>query len=142
MPTGLNNVFLVNLGLLIIRLVIGLLFIGHGSQKLFGWFGGGGVSGTGAWLKTLGIESGTHIWAALAGLFELIGGLLFASGVFTAVGSGLIIVVMIDAIVTVHLRNGLWISNNGFEYNLVLIAVTLAVGLIGPGQYVAMTLNL
>ena len=127
---------LVNLGLFIIRLVVGMLFIGHGSQKLFGWFGGGGITETGAWLKSLGIASGGKIWALLAGLFEFVGGILFASGVFAVVGSGLITVVMLDAILTVHRRNGLWISNNGYEYNLVLIAVVLGVALVGPGQYV------
>ncbi|MDB5083505.1 MAG: oxidoreductase [Bacilli bacterium] len=127
---------LADIGLLIIRLVVGLTFVGHGAQKLFGWFGGAGPTGTGAWLESIGIKPAGKIWAILAGLFEFVGGLLFASGVLTIVGAALIIVIMIDAIVTVHARNGYWIEKNGFEYNLVLIAAVLGVALTGPGQYV------
>lgn len=127
---------LVNIGLLIIRLVIGLTFFGHGAQKLFGWFGGPGITGMGNWLETLGLEKGAKVWATLAGLFELIGGLLFAAGFLTMIGSIMIVVVMIDAIYAVHGKNGYWITNGGFEYNLVLIAVVIGVALIGPGQYV------
>jgi putative oxidoreductase len=133
---GLNDAVLVNIGLLIIRLMIGFTFMGHGAQKLFGWFGGAGPTGTGKWLESIGIQSGGTIWAILAGLFELVGGVLFASGELTAVGAALITVVMIDAIVTVHRRNGFWISNNGFEYTLVIIVVVVGIALIGPGQYV------
>ncbi|MGE8204844.1 DoxX family protein [Heyndrickxia sp. NPDC080065] len=125
-----------NLGLLIIRLVIGLTFVGHGAQKLFGWFGGTGPSKTGEWLESIGIRPGGTIWAILAGSFEFVGGLLFSAGVFTPIGAGLITIIMIDAILSVHGRNGYWITNNGFEYNLVLIAVVIGVALIGPGEYV------
>lgn len=126
----------VNLGLLIIRLVIGLTFVGHGAQKLFGWFGGTGIEGMGKWLETIGITQGAKVWATLAGLFELIGGLLFATGILTWLGAILIVIVMIDAIFTVHGRNGYWITNGGFEYNLVLIAACIGVALIGPGDFV------
>jgi putative oxidoreductase len=125
-----------NLGLLIIRLVVGITFIGHGCQKLFGWFGGAGVSNTGEWLESIGIKPGGKIWAVLAGLFELVGGIFFAAGELTSLGAILIIIIMIDAIVTVHGRNGYWLTNNGFEYNMVLIAVTAGVALVGPGDYV------
>lgn len=127
---------MVNIGLLIIRVVIGLTFIGHGCQKLFGWFGGGGLSGTGAWLESLGIRPASKIWAVLAGLFELIGGILFGSGRLLPVGSILIVIIMIDAIVTVHAKNGFWIDKGGYEYNLVLIAVVIGIALIGPGTYI------
>ncbi|OIK13860.1 oxidoreductase [Bacillus sp. MUM 116] len=127
---------LVNTGLLIIRLVIGLTFFGHGAQKLFGWFGGPGIEGMGNWLKTLGLEQGAKVWAILAGLFELIGGLLFATGVLTWLGAIMIVIVMIDAIYAVHGKNGYWLTNGGFEYNLVLIAVCIGTALIGPGDYV------
>lgn len=125
-----------SLGLLIIRLVVGLTFVGHGAQKLFGWFGGPGVAGFGEWLGTIGIKNGGKIWAVLAGLFELVGGLLFAAGFLTWFGSILITIVMIDAIATVHGKNGYWLTSGGFEYNLVLIAVVIGVALVGPGDYV------
>ncbi|ARU59948.1 oxidoreductase [Tumebacillus avium] len=124
-----------NLGLLIIRLVIGLLFVGHGAQKLFGWFGGYGLKGTGGWLESIGIKPGV-LAALFAGLAELIGGALFAAGVFTPVGAALIVITMLVAIITVHGKNGLWSTSNGMEYNLVLIAAAVGVALIGPGAYV------
>lgn len=125
-----------DLGLLIIRLAIGLTFVGHGAQKLFGWFGGPGPVGFGEWLGTIGIKTGGKTWAILAGLFELIGGLLFSAGLLTWFGAILIIIVMIDAIFTVHGKNGFWLTEGGFEYNFILIAVVLGVALIGPGDYV------
>ncbi len=131
-----HNIAMVNIGLLIIRLVVGLTFVGHGAQKLFGWFGGTGITGTGNWLKTIGLEKGARIWAILAGSFELIGGLLFASGILTWLGAAMIAIVMIDAIFAVHGKNGYWMTEGGFEYNFVLIAVAIGVALTGPGDYV------
>jgi len=131
-----HNIAMVNIGLLIIRLVVGLTFVGHGAQKLFGWFGGTGITGTGNWLKTIGLEKGARVWATLAGLFELIGGLLFASGILTWLGAAMIAIVMIDAIFAVHGKNGYWMTEGGFEYNFVLIAVAIGVALTGPGDYV------
>ncbi|QQE74783.1 DoxX family protein [Brevibacillus composti] len=125
---------MVDAGLLIIRLVVGLLFVGHGAQKLFGWFGGYGLKGTGGWFESIGIKPGVAM-ALVAGLSELVGGLLFAVGVGTWLGALLIIVTMLVAIVKVHLANGLWVTQNGYEFNLVLIAVALGVALIGPGAY-------
>jgi len=130
-----ENILLVNIGLLIIRLVIGLTFVGHGAQKLFGWFGGYGIKGTGEWLKTIGFSQGPKIWATLAGLFEFIGGLLFAAGFLTWIGSILIVIVMIDAVYAVHLKNGFWGDRGGYEYNVVLIAVVIGIALTGPGDY-------
>ncbi|MCM3217284.1 DoxX family protein [Niallia taxi] len=127
---------MINSGLLIIRLVVGLTFVGHGAQKLFGWFGGTGIEGTGNWLKTIGLAKGAKVWAILAGLFEFIGGLLFASGVLTWLGAAMIVIVMIDAIFAVHGKNGYWMTEGGFEYNFVLIAVAIGVALTGPGDYV------
>lgn len=124
-----------NLGLLIIRLVVGLLFMGHGAQKLFGWFGGYGLKGTGGWLDSIGVKPGV-LMAFIAGLSELVGGALFAAGVFTPVGAALIVITMLVAIFTVHGKNGLWSTQNGMEYNLVLIAIAVGVALIGPGAYV------
>lgn len=125
---------MVSLGLLLIRLVVGLTFAGHGTQKLFGWFGGYGPKGTGGWMESIGIKPGVFM-AVLAGLGELVGGLLFAAGLLTPIGAALIIVTMLVAIVTVHGKNGYWVTSNGFEYNLILIAIALGIALIGAGSY-------
>jgi putative oxidoreductase len=125
---------MINIGLLMIRLVIGVLFMGHGTQKLFGWFGGYGVKGTGGWLESIGIKPGVTM-AFLAGLSELLGGLLFALGLLTPLAGVIIAGTMVIAIAKVHGPNGLWSTQNGYEYNLVLLAVTLGIALTGPGQY-------
>jgi putative oxidoreductase len=125
---------MIDLGLLIIRLVIGVLFIGHGAQKLFGWFGGYGLKGTGGWFESIGIKPGV-IMALFAGLAELLGGLLFALGLLTPLAGILIAGTMVMAIVKVHAPNGLWATSNGYEYNLTLLAVAIGIALIGPGQY-------
>lgn len=125
---------MVDVGLLIIRLVVGLTFAAHGTQKLFGWFGGHGLKGTGGWFESIGMKPGVAM-ALMAGLSELIGGLLFAAGVGTWVSAVLIIGTMLVAIVKVHGPNGYWATQNGYEYNLTLIAVALGVALIGPGAY-------
>ncbi|WNB90695.1 DoxX family protein [Bacillus sp. NEB1478] len=125
---------MLSLGLLIIRLVVGLALVGHGAQKLFGWFGGYGLKGTGGWMESIGIKPG-YTMALLAGLAEFFGGLLFASGLFTTVGAILIAATMVVAIAKVHLKNGFWVTANGYEFNLVLIAVVIGVALIGAGTY-------
>ena len=98
------------LGLLVLRAVVGGLFIGHGSQKLFGWFGGAGPDGTGAFFESLGIRPGRAM-ARAAGFAELAGGLLFAAGLVTPLAAALLIAVMTCAIATVHRPNGVWVSN-------------------------------
>jgi putative oxidoreductase len=123
-----------HLGLLLIRIIVGLTIAGHGAQKLFGWFGGYGPKGTGGYFDSIGIRPGVPM-ALLAGLGELVGGLLFGAGLFTPVGAALIVITMLVAIFTVHRKNGYWVSSNGFEYNLVLIAAAVGVALIGPGGY-------
>jgi putative oxidoreductase len=125
---------MINIGLLIIRLVVGLLFVGHGAQKLFGWFGGYGIKGTGGWFESIGIKPGVTM-ALLAGLTELIGGTLFTVGLLTPLAGIMIAGTMVMAIVKVHATNGLWATENGYEYNLILIAVTIGVALTGAGQY-------
>nr|WP_217368902.1 MULTISPECIES: DoxX family protein [unclassified Brevibacillus] len=122
-------------GLLLIRLVIGLTFAGHGAQKLFGWFGGYGLKGTGGWLESIGVKPGVAM-AFVAGFSELIGGLMFAAGVGIWASSILLAFTMLVAILKVHGQNGYWVTQNGFEYNLTLIAVVIGVALIGPGAYV------
>ncbi|PSR24527.1 MAG: oxidoreductase [Sulfobacillus thermosulfidooxidans] len=123
-----------NTALALVRIVIGLTYAGHGSQKLFGWFGGYGLTGTGQWMESLGLKPG-KLMAFLAGLAELIGGLLLAMGSLLPIAATLLIVTMLVAIITVHRKNGYWVTQNGFEYPLILIVVILAVTLIGPGSY-------
>ncbi|MMZ53268.1 putative oxidoreductase MhqP [compost metagenome] len=108
--------------------------MGHGAQKLFGWFGGHGLKGTAGWLESIGVKPGV-LMAFLAGAGELVGGLLFAAGFLTPVGALLIVVTMLVAIFTVHGKNGYWATESGFEYNAILIAVAIGVALIGPGSY-------
>ncbi len=122
------------LGLLLVRLVVGLLFIGHGAQKLFGWFGGYGPKGTGGWMESVGIKPGVAM-AVLAGLMELLGGVLFAAGLLTPLAAVLIAATMVGAIVKVHGPNGLWSTANGYEYQLVLLVVAIGVALTGAGAY-------
>lgn len=122
------------LGLLILRLVLGLSFMAHGAQKLFGWFGGYGPKGTGGWMESIGIKPGVTM-AVMAGLMEFVGGLLFASGFLTILGAALIILTMLGAIAKVHGKNGYWATANGYELNLLIIAVALAVALMGAGAY-------
>jgi putative oxidoreductase len=125
---------MINIGLLLIRLVIGVLFIGHGAQKLFGSFGGHGLKGTGGWFESIGMKPGVTM-ALFAGLAEFIGGILFALGLLTPLAGILIAGTMVMAIVKVHAPNGIWATSNGYEYNLTLLAVAIGIALIGPGQY-------
>lgn len=122
------------LGLLVVRLVVGLLFVGHGAQKLFGWFGGYGPKGTGGWLESIGVKPGVAM-AIVAGLMELVGGVLFAAGLLTPLAAALIVMTMLVAIVKVHGQNGLWATANGYEYNLVLAAIAIGIALTGAGQF-------
>ncbi len=121
-------------GVLIIRLIVGLTYAGHGTQKMFGWFGGHGLKGTGGWMESIGVKPGVPM-AFIAALAEIVGGLLFAAGLWLPVAAVLIVVTMFVAIVKVHGPNGYWITQNGFEYNLLLIVIAVGVALIGPGVY-------
>lgn len=123
-----------DLGLLIIRLVAGLAFAAHGAQKLFGWFGGYGPKGTGGWFESIGIKPGVFM-AVAVGIVEFVGGLFFAAGLLTPVVAVLLALTMVGAIVKVHAQNGFWNTSNGYEFNLILIAVFVAVALIGAGSY-------
>jgi putative oxidoreductase len=122
-----------DLGLLALRLVVGFLFAGHGAQKLFGAFGGHGLAGTAQFFESTGLRPGT-LHARAAGTAEFAGGLLLAAGLFTPFAAAAIIGVMTAAILTVHLKNGIWATAQGYEYNLVLIAAAFAVAAIGAGS--------
>jgi putative oxidoreductase len=123
-----------DLVLLVLRVVVGLLFIGHGTQKLFGWFGGHGLAGTGGFFENLGLRPG-RAHAAAGGLAEAGGGALLALGLITPVGAAAIIAVMTVAIATVHFTKGVWVTNGGYEYNLVMVAVAFALAGVGPGSW-------
>src|SRR5881628_603168 len=120
------------LGLLIMRLVVGLTMAAHGAQKLFGWFGGYGLTGTGGFLEQLGFIPGRRN-ALFAGVAEFAGGLLLALGLATPLAATLIISVMFVAVATVHVKHGYFNHNQGFEYNLTLAAVALSLAFIGAG---------
>lgn len=120
--------------LLLLRLVIGLSFAGHGAQKLFGSFGGHGIEGTAGFFDSIGIKPGKTM-AIAAGVSEVVGGLLFAAGLLTPFAAVLIIATMLVAIIKVHGANGFWSTQNGYEYNAVLIIAALAVAVIGPGAF-------
>jgi len=119
-------------GLFVGRVVLGMLMAGHGAQKLFGWFGGYGLNGTGGFLESLGFRPG-RIFAIAAALTELSGGLMTALGLFGPVGPALIVSVMIVAAVTVHWAHGLFAQNNGIELPLLYGTVAAGLALTGPG---------
>ncbi len=123
-----------DIGLLVLRLAVGLTMAVHGGQKLFGWFGGYGLAGTGGFMESLGFRPG-RVHAALAGSAETMGGLLLALGLLTPVGSALVIAVMVVAIGSVHLPKGFFVSDGGAEYNLVIMAAVAALAFTGPGAY-------
>jgi putative oxidoreductase len=121
-----------NTALLVLRLLVGLLFAGHGAQKLFGWFGGHGLRQTAGFFESIGYRPGLPL-ALLAGLAELGGGLLFAAGLFVPAAAAILCGVMASAIAGVHWPKGLWNQNGGFEFPLLLATVVFAVAAIGPG---------
>ena len=121
-----------SIGMLILRLVVGLTLAAHGAQKLFGWFGGPGLEKTGGFFELLGFVPGRR-HAFEAGLAETVGGLLLALGFFTPAAAALATAVMLVAAVSVHLKNGFFIQNNGYEHVLTLGAAALSVAFTGPG---------
>lgn len=123
---------ILNIAFLVSRLV-GLGMVAHGAQKLFGWFGGHGVAGTGAFFEKLGFRPG-WIFAFAAGAGEFVGGLLTAVGLGGPIGPALVVLVMIVAALSVHVRNGYLQGNNGFELNAMYVAHALALGYVGFGE--------
>lgn len=119
------------LGALVLRAPVGLVLAAHGSQKLFGWFGGYGLEGTGQWLASVGFEPG-FLMALLAGSAEFFGGIALIVGLLVRPAALLVAFTMLMAM-TVHIGNGLFVSNNGYEYALVLLAATLALLFQGAG---------
>ena len=121
-------------GLLLLRVVLGLVMAAHGTQKLFGWFGGYGLAGTGGFFESLGFRPG-RFFAMAAGTSELVGGALLALGLLGPLGPAMIIAIMIVAAVTVHWQHGLFSSNNGVEVPLLYAVGAAGIALIGNGAY-------
>jgi putative oxidoreductase len=125
---------LTNLGLLALRVTLGLVFLGHGAQKSVGAFGGPGFAGATGFIGNLGFRP-ARLWAGLAVGGELLAGALYLLGLFTPVAGLLVLGTMGVAIAKVHGPKGFFAQNGGYEYNLVLIIAALALTLVGPGAY-------
>ncbi|MBI4124564.1 MAG: DoxX family protein [Deltaproteobacteria bacterium] len=117
-----------------VRLALGWIFIAHGGQKLFGLWGGPGLIGFAGSLESLGLKPAIF-WALLAGCTEFFGGLMVLLGIFSRWGALFIIGVMVVAVATVHWKNGLFLSNQGYEYNVALIGLALAILYSGSGRF-------
>ena len=122
------------IGLMVARVIIGLLMAAHGAQKLFGWFGGYGLNATGEFMVKLGFNQG-RVFAALASIIEITSGLLIALGFLGPIGPALMISVMLVAAITVHWPNGLFAAKNGIEIPLLYAAAALALAMVGFGPY-------
>jgi putative oxidoreductase len=128
-----------NLALLILRIVFGLIFIGHGTQKLFGWFGGGGIQGTINAMARIDVRP-EKFWAWVVGLSETLGGLGLVLGFLTPLASAVIVGVMLKAIIKVHWQNGFWNTNRGIEFPLLNTFLAVFFGIAGPGAYAVDTI--
>ena len=115
---------------LALRLPVGIIFVAHGAQKLFGWFGGHGLTGTGQWMASIGLEPGL-LMALLAGGAEFLGGLALILGLLVRPAAAALAVTMVVAILAVHIGNGLFMSNNGYEFGLALLAASVDTRLAG-----------
>ncbi len=119
-------------GSLLLRVPVGVVLAAHGAQKLFGWLGGYGLEGTGQWMASVGFEPG-YLMALMAGSAEFFGGIALILGLLTRPAAAVAAFTMLMAI-TVHIGNGLFVSNNGYEFALTLLAATLALVLHGGGK--------
>ncbi|QIL88543.1 DoxX family membrane protein [Microbulbifer sp. SH-1] len=122
------------LGALALRVPVGIILAAHGAQKLFGWFGGYGLEGTGQWMASIGLEPG-YLMALLAGSAEFFGGLALVFGLLTRPAAAVSAFTMVVAIFSTHIDNGLFMSNNGYEFALALLAATVALAIQGGGVY-------
>lgn len=119
---------------LVLRVPVGLILAAHGAQKLFAWFGGYGLEGTGQWMASIGLEPG-YLMALLAGSAEFFGGLALVLGLLTRPAALVSAIAMLVAIFAVHIGNGLFMSNNGYEYALTLFVVSVALAIQGGGRF-------
>ena len=120
-------------GTLALRLTAGLIFAAHGSQKLFGWFGGYGLEGTGQWMQSIGLAPG-YLMALLAGAAEFFGGLALIVGLLVRPAAVALAFAMLVAIFSVHVGKGLFVAQNGYEFALALLGVALALAISGGGR--------
>jgi putative oxidoreductase len=121
-----------DIGILVIRVFFGLAMVGHGAQKLLGWFGGYGIKRTGGFFEGIGFRPGAA-FATAAGLSEMGGGLLVAVGLFTPFGAAAVLAAMLVAMVSVHLKNGFFAAGNGIELPFLYAVAALGIGLMGGG---------
>src|SRR3979411_658198 len=134
MGTYAGDLQTMSIGLLLVRVVIGVIMAAHGAQKLLGWFGGYGLRGTGQFFEQIGFQPGPA-FAAAASISEILSGLLVALGFLGPIGPALMISVMIVAAITVHWDHGLFASNNGIELPLLYGIAAFGLALPGFGEY-------
>lgn len=131
----LSKLFATQAGIssLVLRVPVGIILMGHGSQKLFGWFGGYGLQGTGQWMESLGMHPGV-LMAGMAGSAEFFGGLALILGLLIRPAALVAGFTMLMAILTVHISHGLFLANNGYEYALALLVALLTLAIQGSGR--------
>lgn len=120
-------------GLTILRVLVGIIFVAHGSQKLFGWFGGYGLEGVAQWMESIGLAPG-YLMALMAGSAEFFGGLALIVGLLVRPAAVALTFTLVVAIFSVHISNGLFMADNGYEFALALMAATLALLIEGAGR--------
>ena len=135
MKTFMNTLITTKLGLdtLPVRIGAGVIFAAHGAQKLFGWFGGYGLEDTAGWMESIGLAPGI-LMAVAAGSAEFFGGLFLIAGLLVRPAAIVLAITMLVAIVTVHLQNGLFMSNNGYEFGLALLVISITLAIRGAGS--------
>ena len=135
MNTAINRLLATDSGLgpLLLRVPVGIIFAAHGAQKLFAWFGGYGLEGTGQFFASIGLNPG-YLMALLAGSAELFGGLALIAGLLVRPAAAVLAFTMLVAIFTVHIGNGLFMSNNGYEFGLALLAASASLVFSGGGR--------
>lgn len=132
----IQSLLLSNAGIaaLVLRVPLGIILVAHGAQKLFGWFGGYGLEGTAQWMASIGLAPG-FLMALLAGSAEFFGGLALIVGLLARPAAALSAFTMLVAIFSVHISHGLFMSNNGYEFALSLLAASLALSIQGAGTF-------
>ena len=117
-----------------LRVGAGVIFMAHGAQKLFGWFSGYGLEGTGGWMESIGLAPG-YLMALMAGGAEFFGGLFLVFGLLVRPSAVVLALTMLVAIFAVHFENGLFMANNGYEFGLSLLVISIALAIRGAGSF-------